>query len=156
MFKHITITIDSNFDERVLGSGLDFIDNQDLKPVEYAEQINSPSSHIHEMRQKTLDAARYGAKIIIWQEFALTLDSSTADSFLPEMRNLADEENVYLLVSYARILNGKKVAQNVRLLVTPASQEIYFSALENVTLTLSLEVRSEGNPKKEPRSYSIW
>ena len=31
----------------------------------------------------------------------------------------------------ARILNGKKVAQNVRLLVTPASQEIYFSALEN-------------------------
>ena len=30
----------------------------------------------------------------------------------------------------AKILNGKKVAQNVRLLVTPASQEIYFSALD--------------------------
>lgn len=30
----------------------------------------------------------------------------------------------------AKILKGKKVAQNVRLLVTPASQEIYFSALE--------------------------
>lgn len=29
-----------------------------------------------------------------------------------------------------KILKGKKVAQNVRLLVTPASQEIYFAALE--------------------------
>jgi apolipoprotein N-acyltransferase len=117
------ITLDNNFFERIAESDLYVNEIFDLNPAEIAKLMSSPQSHLHEMRQKTLEAVNAGAKIIVWQEYALTLESSVADTYLLEMKNLADEEDIYLLVSYGRLLNEKekkdKVMKNMGILFTP-------------------------------------
>ena len=117
------ITLDNNFFERMAESDLYVNEIFDLNPVEIAKLMSSPQSHLHEIRQKTLEAVNAGAKIIVWQEYALTLESSVADTYLLEMKNLADEEDIYLLVSYGRLLNEKekkdKVMKNMGILFTP-------------------------------------
>jgi apolipoprotein N-acyltransferase len=91
--------------ERITGFNGNITGILDLNPAEYAKLVSSPQSHLDEMRQKTLEAVKVGAKIIVWQETALALESSVADTYLMEMKNLADEKDVYLLVSYERLLN---------------------------------------------------
>jgi len=117
------ITTNINLVERVSDSSLSIIEISDLNPAEYAKLMSSPQSHLHEMRQKTLEAVKTGAKIIVWQESALMLESSVADTFLLEMKNLADKEDIYLLVSYERLLNEKekkdKAMKNTGILFTP-------------------------------------
>lgn len=117
------ITIDNNFFETMARSGLSFNEIVALDSDEYARIMSSPRSHLHEMREKTLEAVQAGAKIIIWQEYAITLESSAADIYLQEMKNLADENDIYLLVSYSRILNQKErikqVEKNIGVLFTP-------------------------------------
>ena len=117
------ITLDNDFFERMAESDLYVNEIFDLDPAEIAKLMNSPQSHWLELRNKTLEAVNDGAKIIVWQEYALTLESSVADTYLLEMKNLADEEDIYLLVSYGRLLNEKekkdRVMKNMGILFTP-------------------------------------
>jgi apolipoprotein N-acyltransferase len=117
------ITLDNDFFGRMAESDLYVDELFDLSPAEFAKLMNSPQSHLLELRNKTLKAVKNGAKIIVWQEYALTLESSLADTYLLEMKNLADEEDIYLLASYGRILNeGEKknrVMKNMGVLFTP-------------------------------------
>jgi apolipoprotein N-acyltransferase len=117
------ITLENGMWERMSDSDLYVSEIFDLKPAKYAELMGSPQSHLDEMRQKTLEAAEAGAKLVIWQEFALTLESSSADAYLLEMRRLADDRDIYLLVSYARILNETekkdRPEKNMGVLFTP-------------------------------------
>jgi apolipoprotein N-acyltransferase len=117
------ITLENDLYESMSESGLYVSEILDLNPDEYAKLISSPQSHMDEMRQKTLEAVKAGAKIIVWQEYALALESSVADAYLEEMKNLADEKDIYLLVSYTRILNEKekkhKPEKNIGILFTP-------------------------------------
>jgi apolipoprotein N-acyltransferase len=117
------ITLENDFFGRMSGSDMYVTELFDLDPAEIAELISSPQSHLDEMRQKTLEAVEAGAKIIVWQEYALTLESSVADTYLLEMKNLADKEDVYLLVSYGRLLDEKekqdRVMKNTSVLFTP-------------------------------------
>ena len=99
------ITTDVIFEKSMGESGLSVTEVSQLDPAGYAEVMRSPQSYVDEMREKTLDAVEAGAKIIIWQETALLLESSVADDYLLEMKNLANETDVYLLVSYERLLN---------------------------------------------------
>jgi apolipoprotein N-acyltransferase len=120
------ITLESGFFDRMADSDLYVDEIFDLDPAGIAELMSSPQSHLDEMRQKTQEAVRAGAKIIVWQEYALALESSVADTYLLEMQNLADEEDVYLLISYGRLLNEKekkdKVMANTGVLFTPGGK----------------------------------
>jgi apolipoprotein N-acyltransferase len=117
------ITLENGFFDRMADSDLYVDELFDLDPAGIAELMSSPQSHLDEMRQKTLEAIRAGAKIIVWQEYALALESSVADTLLLEMQNLADQEDVYLLVSYGRLLNEQerndRVMRNLGILFTP-------------------------------------
>jgi apolipoprotein N-acyltransferase len=117
------ITIDNKFYDRLAGSDLFISEILELQPAECAKLMSSPQSHLLALRQKTLEAVRAGAKIVVWQELALMLESSVADTYLLEMKNLADEENIYLLASYGRLLNEKekkdRVMKNIGILFTP-------------------------------------
>ncbi len=117
------ITIEHNFFDRVTALDYDISDLLDINPAEFARLTSSPQSDLDEMRQKTLEAVNAGAEIIVWQETALALESSVADAFLLEMRNLADEEDIYLLVSYERLLNetemNGRLMRNIGVLFTP-------------------------------------
>ncbi|HEQ71639.1 MAG TPA: hypothetical protein ENN69_04040 [Spirochaetia bacterium] len=123
------ITIDNNFYQPMAESGLAFNKIVALDSDEYARIMSSPQSHLHEMREKTLDAVKAGAKIIIWQEYAITLESSAADAYLQEMRSMADEHDIYLLVSYARILNKNErknhLEKNMGVLFTPEGEKAW-------------------------------
>ncbi|MBN2531787.1 MAG: carbon-nitrogen hydrolase family protein [Spirochaetales bacterium] len=117
------ITLENGFFTRMADSGLYVTEIFTLHPAEIAELMSSPQSHLDEIRQKTLEAIETGARIIVLQEYALSLESSFADSYLLQMKNLADEKDVYLLVSYARLLNqnerNDRVMKNVSILFTP-------------------------------------
>lgn len=119
------ITIENGFFQRMAESDLYVNEIFDLNPTDIAELMSSPQAHLDEMRQKTLEAAETGAKIIIWQEYALTLESSVADEYLVEMKNLADEKDVYLLVSYIRVLDeterNDRQMKNMGVVYTPES-----------------------------------
>ncbi|MBN2006359.1 MAG: hypothetical protein JXA21_23605 [Anaerolineae bacterium] len=119
------ILLNANFEGRLFATGFNFVD-PDVKPDEYISQLSSPSSHLQEMHTKTLAAIEAGAKIIIWQEYALTLESTVADTLLQEMKYLADQEDVYLLISYGRILNEaektEKIMKNISVLFTPEGE----------------------------------
>ncbi|MBN1799732.1 MAG: carbon-nitrogen hydrolase family protein [Spirochaetales bacterium] len=123
------ITLDNNFYKIMAESGLSFNEIVDLDSDEYTLRMSSPQSYLHEMREKTLEAVRAGAKIIVWQEYALTLESSAADAYLLEMKNIADEHEIYLLVSYARILNKKErkkqAEKNMSVLFTPDGKKAW-------------------------------
>ena len=117
------ITLDHNIFERITSFNGNITAILDLNPAEYAKLVSSPQSHLDEMRQKTLEAVEAGAEIIVWQETALALESSVADTYLMEMKNLADEKDVYLLISYERLLNETekkdKLMKNISILFTP-------------------------------------
>jgi apolipoprotein N-acyltransferase len=117
------ITLENGFFDRMADSGLYVDELFGLDPAGIAELMSSPQSHLDEMRQKTMEAIRAGAQIIVWQEYALTLESFVADTLLLEMQNLADQEDVYLLVSYGRLLNEQerndRVMRNLGILFTP-------------------------------------
>jgi apolipoprotein N-acyltransferase len=117
------ITLENGFFDRMAASDLYVDELFDLNPAAIAELMSSPKSHLDEMRQKTLEAIRGGAEIIVWQEYALAVESSVAENYLQEMQNLADKENVYLLVSYARLLNEQerdnRVMTNMGVIFTP-------------------------------------
>jgi len=123
------IVLDARFEERLYSSGFSFLDPK-VSLAEYSAQLRSPAAHIDEVRRKTLDAVRAGAKIIVWQEYALTLDAVVADALLAEMKDLADEADVYLLVSYARLLaqderHGKQILRNLGVLFTPEGRKAW-------------------------------
>jgi len=117
------ITLENDFFVRMAESDLYVDEIFDLNPAESSKLMSSPQSHLDEMSQKTLEAARAGAQIIVWQEEALCLESSAADTYLLEMKKMADEEDVYLLISYERLLNEKekkdRIMKNVSILFTP-------------------------------------
>ena len=83
------ITIDSEFNERLFNSDHDFFELGEADPEVYSKDLSSPQSHREEMRNKTLEAVSAGAKIIVWQEYALMMESAAAAAFLDEMRILA-------------------------------------------------------------------
>lgn len=120
------ITLENEFFDRMGDSGLYVDELFELGPAGIAKVMSSPQSHMDEMHQKTLEAINAGAKIIIWQEYALSLESAIADALLQEMQILADEEDVYLLVSYARLLNeaerNDRVMLNASVLFTPGGE----------------------------------
>jgi apolipoprotein N-acyltransferase len=120
------ITIENRFFERMANSGLYLDEIFQLDTTVTSELIGSSSSDVREMCQKTLEAVQAGAKVIVWQEYALVLDSSIADTLLQEMKNLADKKDIYLLVSYARILNEKereeRQMKNIGVLFTPEGE----------------------------------
>ena len=109
------ITLKNGFFERMASSDLYVSEIFNLGPAEAEKIMSSPQSHLHEMRRKTLKAVKNGARIIVWQEYALTLESSVAGTYLLEMQNMADEEDIYLLVSYARLLNEEE--KNDRIMI---------------------------------------
>lgn len=117
------ITLENDFFVRMAESDLYVNEIFDLNPTESSELMSSPQSHLDEMSGKTLEAARAGAKIIVWQEYALNLESSVADAYLLEMKKMADEEDIYLLISYGRLLNEKekkdRLMKNMGILFTP-------------------------------------
>jgi apolipoprotein N-acyltransferase len=117
------VILKNDFFERMADSDLYVSEIFYLDPAEITELMSSPPSHLDEMRQKTMEAVKAGAKIIVWQEYALALESSAADTFLLEMQKLAAEEDVYLLVSYARLLNkeekNNRAMKNISILFTP-------------------------------------
>jgi apolipoprotein N-acyltransferase len=117
------ITIENGFFDRMAESELYVGELFNLSPAETVNLMSSPQSHLDEVRQKTLAAVDAGAEIIIWQEYALTLDSSVADSYLQEIQNLADQEDIYILASYIRVLNeaerNDQPMKNMSVLYTP-------------------------------------
>lgn len=123
------IVLDAKFEERLYASGFSFLDPA-VTVAEYFAQLRSPASHLDEVRQKTREAVKAGAKIIVWQEYALSLEPAVADPLLEEMRVLADEAEVYLLVSYARVLNREearahRVIRNLGILFTPDGRKAW-------------------------------
>lgn len=100
------ITLENGFFDRMGETDLYVDELFDSDPASFAEVMRSPQSHMDEVLQKTMDAINAGAEIIIWQEYALILESSVADDLLLDMQALADESDVYLLVSYGRILSS--------------------------------------------------
>lgn len=120
------ITLDYNFFEDMGDSGLSLEEMLALDPVEYAGWMSSTPAQMEEMRRKTLQAAEAGAKIIIWQEYALTLSSDVADPYLEDIRRLADEQDAYVLASYSRILIGEekteRLERNIGVLFTPEGE----------------------------------
>jgi apolipoprotein N-acyltransferase len=120
------ITLDYNFFEDMGATGLYLEEILALDPAEYAGWMSSTPEQMEEMRRKTLQAAESGAKIIVWQEYALTLSSAVADPYLEDIRRLADEQDAYVLVSYSRILDGEekaeKLERNLGVLFTPEGE----------------------------------
>ncbi|MBN1799734.1 MAG: carbon-nitrogen hydrolase family protein [Spirochaetales bacterium] len=123
------ITTNIYLEERVIDSGLSFFEVSKLSPADYAKVMSSPQSHVDDIRHKTRQAVKHGAKIIIWQETSLMLESSVADALLLEMKNLADKEDVYILVAYERLFNDKekkdKPMQNTGVLFTPEGKKAW-------------------------------
>ena len=117
------ITAEFNLFDRLYGIDTDVSGLLTLSPAECATLMSSPQSHLDEMRQRTVDAAEAGARIIVWQEAPLAMESSVADVYLEGMRTLADEMDIYLLVSYERILNETerrdRILRNMGVLLTP-------------------------------------
>ena len=117
------ITLENGFFERMGDSDLYVDELFALDPAGAAAVMSSPQSHVDEMWEKTHEAIAAGAKIIVWQEYALCLESSAADALLREIQTLADEADVYLLVSYGRLLNeaerDDRVMINMSVLFTP-------------------------------------
>jgi apolipoprotein N-acyltransferase len=117
------ITIENGFFDRMAETDLYVSELFDLSPAETANLMSSPQSHLDEVRQKTLAAVDAGAEIIVWQEYALTLDSSVADTYLEEMKTLADQEDIYIVASYIRVLNeaerSDQPMKNMSILYTP-------------------------------------
>jgi len=120
------ITIKDDLMDRVFGTNFEFVSDPDMHPSEYVEALRSPESHLAEIRQKTEQAIAAGAELIVWQEFALTLESDVADEYLDAMRTLADAEDVYIAASYARILSEEeredKIIRNLSVLLTPEGE----------------------------------
>jgi len=120
------ITTDVVFEDRMGESGLSLTDISKLSPAEYARIVRSSDSQIDEMRRKTTEAIERGAKIIVWQEVSLLLEPVVADSLLEDMQKLADTANVYLLVSYERLLGaGERQGhpmRNCSVLFTPEGE----------------------------------
>ena len=102
------ITLENGFFDRMGNTDLYVDELFDADPASFAEVMRSPQSHVDEVLQKTMDALDAGAEIIIWQEYALVLESSVADDLLMDMQALADARDVYLLVSYGRILRAEE------------------------------------------------
>ena len=118
------ITIETGYDDRVLSSDFSFVNHPEIEPEVYSKDLKGPASHMNEMYLKTEKAINNGAKIIIWQEYALTLEASVADNYLKKIKALADEENVFILVGYARLLSKEektddKIMKNIGILYTP-------------------------------------
>jgi apolipoprotein N-acyltransferase len=118
------ITMETGYEKRILSSDFRFVNHPEIESNEYTEQLRSPISHMNEMYLKTKKAIKTGAKIIIWQEYALTMEASVADSYLKELKELADKEDVYILAGYARLLSKNektkdKIMKNIGILFTP-------------------------------------
>lgn len=120
------ITAEFSLFDRLYGIDADVSALLALGPAECAKLMSSPQAHLDQMRQKTVDAAEAGATIIVWQEAPLAMESSVADAYLEEMRALADERDIYLLVSYERILNvaekRDRMLRNMGVLFTPTGE----------------------------------
>jgi apolipoprotein N-acyltransferase len=120
------ITAEFSLFDRLYGIDADVSGLLALNPAECARLMSSPQAHLDEMRQKTVDAAEAGASIIVWQETPLAMESSVADAYLEEMRTLADQRDIYLLVSYERILNEAekrdRILRNMGVLFTPTGE----------------------------------
>lgn len=94
--------------ETVMETGISVEDLTALPPGEYAKHMNSGKQRLDTLRIRTIEAAEQGAKIIIWPEFSFRLDSAQADRYLEELRSIAIDYQVYLVITYARILDDRE------------------------------------------------
>jgi apolipoprotein N-acyltransferase len=117
------ITLDNRFYQPMSESGMYVSEIFQLSPREAADLMSSPESQLEELRRKTRQAAMAGTDLVIWQEYAAVLESSQADQFVTEMRALADEEDLYLLMSYGRVVNegerNQRIMRNLSVFITP-------------------------------------
>jgi apolipoprotein N-acyltransferase len=120
------ITTEATLEESMAESGLYVTEISRLGPTEYAQIVRSSQSRIDELRGKTVEAINAGAEIVVWQELALLLEPAVADPLLEEMRDLADEADVYLLISYERLLGDaerrSRPMRNSSVLFTPEGE----------------------------------
>jgi apolipoprotein N-acyltransferase len=120
------ITTDVVFQDQMGESGLYVTEISELVPSEYAQVVRSPQARVEEMRSKTEEAIDRGAEVIVWQEVSLLLEPPVADALIDEMRQLARQEGVYILVSYERLLDRSerrnRPMRNSSVFVTPAGE----------------------------------
>ncbi len=72
------------------------------------------------LKTKTVKAAKAGAKIIAWQEYADLISDEDIDTYIRHGQKIADRENIYLLLT-AGILDEdfKEKGENVSILIDP-------------------------------------
>lgn len=114
---------ESELIETVMETGLPVRELVVLAPEEYAEYLNSSNDRLEELKIRTVESIEKGAKIIIWPEFSFRLISKKADVYIETLREIAKEHKVYLVISYARILDKDerkdKPELNMSICITP-------------------------------------
>jgi apolipoprotein N-acyltransferase len=75
------------------------------------------------LKSKTIKAARAGAKIVAWQEYADLISDDHIDAYIRQGQKLADRENIYLLLT-AGVLDKhfKEKGENLSVLIDPEGQ----------------------------------
>ena len=120
------ITTDVVFQDQMGESGVYLAEISQLGPSEYAQVVRSPQARVEEMRSKTEEAIDRGAQVIVWQEVSVLLEPPVADALIDEMRELARSEDVYILVSYERLLDQSerrnRPMRNTSVFLTPAGE----------------------------------
>jgi len=72
------------------------------------------------LKTKTLKAAKAGAKIVAWQEYADLISDHDVDAYIREGQRIAEQQDIYLLLTAGILDNdGKEKGENVSILIDP-------------------------------------
>lgn len=117
---------ESELIETIIETGLPIRELIALSPEEYANYLNSSDKRLNELKIRIVESIDKGAKIIVLPEFSFRLISNKADAYIETLREIAMEYQVYLVISYARILDKKerkeKPESNMSICITPKGE----------------------------------
>ncbi len=82
----------------------------------YSEKLTSPFENIYRIEKLTKTAASQDAKIVTFQEFAMTINKDDENKLIEEYKRIAKESNIYLSITYAYFVEEGK-GENKHLLI---------------------------------------
>lgn len=119
------------------------IDNPEL---DIPERFFANEEDIHSQISNTIEAANEGAKIIVWSEDALILNSRQIDTILVQTKAISKTYNAYILLAFLEEDSyvGSKPFNNKSLLITP-NGEVAWEYLKTHPAVPEVPIINTGN-----------
>lgn len=131
MFSHVektvkvaTISGTTNLNAIVAKEQDNFIELTKNPELPIPERIFSDKDAVNAQIANTIEAAKEGAKIIVWSEDALILNPRQVDSLFVKAKDISKTYNAYLLIAFLEKDNSNrpKPFNNTSILITPKGE----------------------------------